>query len=208
MKERHVIKSDYLLKEPGLVRYRCSHIILVSYIILLSLVSGLVITLSLKATSEGFEKLTGVLTGWSWSLGLVSAFHFIVVKNFLPGTTLRHIGQGKRQASDFCDMDLEEGTRIVLAQDARTNNLLAPGNSCAFANRPSGRVVVSNMPTALEAWKLGLVITDKFAVKLLQHTPLIRKTVENLDGSIHIEWDEPVGECAVGALQRDEVKVG
>ena len=167
-----------------------------------------VILLSVKSTSDGFKRITGVLTGWSWSLALVSAVHFIIVKNLLPGTTLQHLFELKRQATDLSNMKLNEGTRILLPQDARTNHLLAPGNSCAFANRPSGDVQVDEMPTVADCVKLGLLITDTFAIKLQQNTPLLRKTVENLDGSIHVEWDEPIVGCAVGRLLIDDKRVG
>lgn len=205
---KDVFTSDEALREPGLVKYRRSRFILIFYIVLLSAVAVVVIRLCVSATADAFLKIVGALTGWSWSLALVSAFHFIVIKNLLPGTTLRHLGQGKRQASDLTDMKLKDGALIMLAHDARTNHLLAPGNACAYANRPSGKVQVSKMPSAREAWNLGLVITDKFAIKLQQNTLLIRRTVENLDGSIHIEWDEAVQCSAVGRLLDDEVKVG
>lgn len=206
--ESDVQICNEVLKEPGLVRYCGGRFILGSYVLLLLATAIIIIMLSVKTTSEGFEKVTGVLTGWSWSLALVSAVHFIVVKNLLPKTTLRHLAQGKRQASDLSDMKLSEGSRILLSHDARTNHLLAPGNACAYANRPSGSVQVCDMPSGKKAWDLGLVITDKFAIKLQQGTPLIRSTVENLDGSIHIEWDEAVNGNAVGCLLGDEVKVG
>lgn len=209
VQSKDMFTCDEVLKKPGLVKYGRSYIIIATYAVVLVAATAVIFRLTLASKAEGLDKITGVLTGWSWSLALVSALILIVTKNLIPGTTLRNLCQGKRQASDLTDMNLGEGALILFAQDARTNHLWAPGNACAYANRPCGTVQVSEMPSGgSESWKLGLFITDKFAIKLQQNTPLIRKTVEILDGSIHIEWDEPVEGSVVGRLLGKEVKVG
>lgn len=203
-----VLQSNRVLSTPGLVHFASGHFIFALYVVLLMISLVVVTALSVMASESRFDTLTSVLEGWTWSVALVSALHLIVVKNIFPGIEIRDLAMGQRRALNLEDMNLSKETLICLAQDARTNHLLAQGNACAYANRPSGTVQVSSMPTAREAWNPGLIVTDTFAIKLQQETPLIRRVVKNLDGSIHIDWEEVVRESIAGRLLKYEVKVG
>ena len=208
VKDSDINTCHDVLSNPGTVKYNTIRLILIVYILLFAILATIIMIFITRSTTKKFEKVTGSLASWTWTLGLVSSVHVILVKNLLPNITLRDIAQGRRRVLNITDMNLGDRGIILFAHDARTNHLLAPGNSSAFANKPSGKILVNEMPDGKSAWKLGLVVTDCFAIKLQQNTPLLRRTAQNLDGSINIDWDSSVEDGVVGRLLKEELKIG
>lgn len=215
--ESDIRACDRALRNPGLVHFSPGFFILAAYIILF--LAALVATLHAvflaskdydngKNDSTRLERLNAGFGAVTWSIAIITSLHVIVTRNVLPGIELRQLAQSLRYTNSLDDMRLSQGAMICLAQDPRTNHVLAPGNACAYAHRPSGSVNVSTLPNAREAWSLGLVLTNMFAIKLEQGTPLVRKVVKNLDGSVFVDWDTPVFGTLVGKILDSNVLVG
>lgn len=214
--EADVRACDKVVRYPGLVPFQPGILILGIYVILfVAAVFGTVtsvITVSTEKSesseSSRLDVLNGGLGAVAWSIAIITSLHVIVTQNILPGIELRQMAKRLRFSTSLDDMRLSHGAMICLAQDPRTNNVLAPANACAYAHRPAGSVNVTTLPNAREAWSLGLVVTDSFAIKLEQQTPLVRGVVKNLDGSIFVDWDSTVQGFVVGKLMDASVLVG
>lgn len=214
--EADVRACDKVVRYPGLVPFQPGILILTIYGILFvgalfaTVTSVITVSTEKSESSESsrLDVLNAALGAVAWSIAIITSLHVIVTQNMLPGIELRQMAKRLRFSTSLDDMRLSHGAMICLAQDPRTNSVLAPANASAYAHRPIGSVNVTTLPNAREAWSLGLVVTDSFAIKLEQRTPLIRGVVKNLDGSVFVDWDSTVQGFVVGKLVDYSVLIG
>lgn len=74
----------------------------------------------------------GALASRTWTAGLVTSVHVVLLNNLFPNITLRDLVQGCRKVLNISDMNLRDRVMLLIAHNARVNHLLAPVNSSAL----------------------------------------------------------------------------